>query len=544
MSDDSRALIHQIRKSLRSSRAGGANLSQYRDDPGGYFRDVLGTPLIPQLEEVARSLLTPPYRASVDSGHGVGKTYAAAAIANWWYDTRNPCWIITTAPTDRDVKDLLWTEVRLQRLRAKVRLANNLMPRAPEMRSGPEHVAKGYTARDANSAQGRHRTNMLFVFDEKEGVGRQFWDGAKSMHRPGSGDAWLVIGNPLTTTSVAYQEHRAVDAEGNPTWHRFRLSSLDHPNIAAGLRGEPASIPGAVTVGQVDQWVQDWCDPVAAGDAKPTDLEWRGKLYRPGPIGEARILGLRPSQSTLGIWSAALWAVATGPEPPIQPQSLPVIGCDVASYGTDYTAYHARCGPVSLHHRAVNGWDVLQICDYLKQLCEQYAEWWNAGREDNIEAITVQQIAVHIDDDATGRACQTLLTRQGYRVVALNAAGTPQRPDLYANVRSELWFMTAKKAALSLMNVSRLDRATKQRIELQLMAPMWWPDAAGRRVIESKDDLRDPKRMGRSPDDADAMNLAYYEPGALTGVAVPMTQVHIPLAKREQREKTRRLYGR
>jgi hypothetical protein len=44
---------------------------------------------------------------------------------------------------------------------------------------------------------------------------------------------------------------------------------------------------------------------------------------------------------------------------------------------------------------------------------------------------------------------------------------------------------------------------------MQLLAPQWWPDAKGKKVVESKEDLRSPKRLGRSPDDADAMNLAY-----------------------------------
>jgi hypothetical protein len=42
------------------------------------------------------------------------------------------------------------------------------------------------------------------------------------------------------------------------------------------------------------------------------------------------------------------------------------------------------------------------------------------------------------------------------------------------------------------------------------MAPTWKIDAAGRRVVEPKDETR--KKIGRSPDDADAMNLAYHDP--------------------------------
>lgn len=491
------------------------DLTVYAGRPIDYASEVLGVELTTEITECLEALHKPPYRVSCDSGHGVGKTFGAAVGVNYWYDTHKYCAVITTAPTERDVIDLLWTEVRLQRQRAKLPVPDDLMPAAPEMKNGPEHYAKGYTARDAASFQGRHRPNMLFVFDEKEGVPGHFWDGAKSMFRPGSGDAWLVIGNPITTTSRAYQEHKAVDAEGNPTWHRVRISSLDHPNIAAGLRGDhQLPVPGAVTAGQMDQWINDWCDPVAPGDRKLTDIEWRGHVYRPGPIGEARILGLRPSSGTFGVWSEAMWAITQVKSPAVPLGLLPRIGCDCANYGVDYTVFHVRCGSVSLFHQAVNGWDHERIAARLMELASEYAAWATARQAPQAAPIRPEQIPIQIDDDSTGRAVSTYLRRNKHFAVPLNAGSRPARQDLYSNIRSELWFQCARKATLGMVNLAIFDRATRQRIEMQAMAPMWAPDAAGRRVVEDKDDLRKPKRLGRSPDDMDALNLAYYEPGS------------------------------
>jgi len=44
----------------------------------------------------------------------------------------------------------------------------------------------------------------------------------------------------------------------------------------------------------------------------------------------------------------------------------------------------------------------------------------------------------------------------------------------------------------------------------QLIAPRWRPDSAGRIQVEKKDETK--KRLGRSPDDADALLLAFYKP--------------------------------
>jgi hypothetical protein len=518
-------------------------LAPYVNDPVGYARDILGIEVTPEIAAALESLHVHPFRTSVDSGHGTGKTFGAAIAVNHWYDTRAKSWIVTTAPTKRDVVDLLWTEVRLQRQRANnIRREKGLPllsidfigPAAPEMRTDPEHVAKGYTARDANSFQGRHRANMLFIFDEKEGVGGIYWDGAKSMFRPGSGDAWLVIGNPLTTTSRAYQEHKAVDAAGNPTWHRFRISSLNHPNIKAGLEGREPPIPGAVTVGQMDQWVNDWCDPIVEGQQRETDIEWRGRHYRPGPIGEPRILGRRPSAGTYGVWSEALWQICLGPLDESPLDVSPVIGCDVANYGTDYTVFHVRCGFVSLYHESVNGWSPTEISGRLIHLTTEYAAWQTARLQKGTAEVTAKQIAIQIDDDATGRAISSILSQQGYLVRPVNAAGTPQRPDLYKNIRSELWFMAARRAYLGQISVARLSQEARTRIEMQLLAPLWWPDEAGHRVVESKDDLRNPKRLGKSPDDADAFNLAYYELGGMSPVTAVHSAPHSPRPERDE----------
>lgn len=590
------ALLEKVGRYLMvRQQRNGPRFPQYATDPVGFCRDILGVTLWDKQAEAILALLKPPYRVSVDSGHNIGKTFLAACTVIWWYETRNPCWVITTAPTERDVVQLLWTEVRLLRQRAKVPLADDLMPAAPHMQSGPEHAAMGYTARDANSAHGRHRPNMLFIFDEKEGVAGAYWDGLSSMLRPGSGDAALAIGNPLTTTTRAYREHQSVDARGNPTWHRFSISSLDHPNLRAGLRGDPLPIPQAVTPGQVEQWLVDWCDPVAPGDEQAGDIRWPpegtpcleclecqhalqgagstdgtgeaesglGELpglapcshcagtglapatwFRPGPIGQPRILGQRPASGTFGVWSEALWRNCFTAEPLIPLDKLPVIGCDCATYGMDYTAFHVRCGPVSLYHQAVNGWEHDRIAHRLMELAGEYAAWHQSRLPSGHRPIDARDIEIRLDDDATGRAVATILERKGYRVRRMNASSAPQRPDLYARVRDELWFMTAKKAAIGQVYLSRLDRVTRQRLELQALAPMWWPTDKGQRQVESKDDLRKAKRMGRSPDDMDALNLAYAEDAdwTITVMAKPAAPA-MEVRQAQQRATGRRMMG-
>src|SRR5262249_29682351 len=156
-----------------------------------------------------------------DSAHSLGKTFLAAVLVNWWYDSFPDGVVITTAPTARDVCDLLWTEVRLLRRNAVRPLSWDFVgERAPEMRTSDDHYAKGYTSNTGESFQGRHRARMLFIFDEDEGIEAIYWTTAKTMFKAEAGHAWLAIGNPTTTTSQGYLETQATDQDGTPAWRQ------------------------------------------------------------------------------------------------------------------------------------------------------------------------------------------------------------------------------------------------------------------------------------------------------------------------------------
>ncbi len=87
---------------------------------------------------------------------------------------------------------------------------------------------------------------------------------------------------------------------------------------------------------------------------------------------------------------------------------------------------------------------------------------------------------------------------------------------------------------LRLYSVSRLDSETRRRLQVQALAPEWAPDARGRRRLEPKAKTKE-RCQGRSPDDVDALNLAYYE----AGQGVPTVHQPAPRPVLQQRERTR-----
>src|SRR6266508_3324661 len=120
---------------------GEGRLGEYAGQPVEYAEKKLGiTTLTPEQKEMLRLLHVPPCRVLVPSAHDVGKTFCAAVAVSYWFDSFDPGIVISTAPTDRDVKDLLWTEVRLQRQRAGLSMPF-IGPSAPHMRTSEEHYA-------------------------------------------------------------------------------------------------------------------------------------------------------------------------------------------------------------------------------------------------------------------------------------------------------------------------------------------------------------------------------------------------------------------
>jgi hypothetical protein len=69
----------------------------YTHDPVGYCRNVLQVTLTHDQEQIARACLEHPYKVLVNSAQSVGKTFLAAALVNWFFDTFDPSVVITTA---------------------------------------------------------------------------------------------------------------------------------------------------------------------------------------------------------------------------------------------------------------------------------------------------------------------------------------------------------------------------------------------------------------------------------------------------------------
>lgn len=474
----------RIKREQESARA---HFGHYRNAPLQYAIEVLKVNWWLKQQEIVEALLKPPRRVLVKACHNVGKTHLGGGLVNWFYDSFNPSICLTTAPTDRQVKDLLWKEVRSQR---KGR-GGFVGPKIPRLESYEYHFAHGFTARDGNSFQGHHAEHILILFDEAVGVAPIFWETAESMFS--EGHFWLAIFNPTDTASQAYQE------ELSNRWTTISLSVLDHPNVLAESAGLRPPYPAAIRLSRVKELIEAWCRLLETGEPKKaTDVEFplgSGQFWRPGPIAESRLFGRWPSQGTYNVWSDGAFSVA---ELLLLPEEdLPVeIGCDVARFGDDFTTIHVRRGSVSLHHESANGWSTTHTAGRLKQVADQWGH--HAGMEGT-------RVLVKVDDDGVGGG---VVDQAGdYNFYPIRAGSNAYEYNSYPNRRSEMWFGTAERADNEQLSLARLSAETRQDLRRQAMAPTWSLNAQGQRVVEPKEKTK--KRLQRSPDDMDGLNLAY-----------------------------------
>lgn len=556
-----RRLGEEIR-ALKSQLSRRVDYAKHVNDPCGYAANILGVKLTPRQEEILRAVLEPPYRILVPSGHDVGKTFCGAVLVSWWFDTRNPSVCLTTAPKLEQVKDLLWKEIRSQR--GKRGLSGFSGPKSLRLESSPRHFAKGITANTQAGFQGQHEKNVLIVIDEAEGVDREYFEAAKTM-ASGEGHAIVCFYNPYTSTSHVAQEEQATDKDGNPSWRILPMSSLDHPNIGHELVGEDPAFPQALRLAKVEQWLQDWCQRIDEVDAKPTDIAWpvlpdrwlekrvnllvgmtqgtmalegqglsgsqleilkrecreriRLKLgpvtwYRPGPRFEAGALGRRPTQAVDSVWSVALIDKCIKNQLPI---TAPLqIGVDVARFGDDYTTIHIRAGGCSLYHEALNGWSTTESAQRVNQLA---CEWGSRF------GVPGNSIVVAVDICGVGGGVADRLRELGMSNVAdVNSSVTIPENDKHDNIRSALWFDLAEEATKGNVDFSRLTREQQQTLRREFPSQQYKLDVRGRRCCLPKAMVK--QQLGRSPDNADAVNLAYFNvnciPDRVSGrVAMP-----------------------
>lgn len=434
--------------------------------PKVWVRDRLGEFVWSKQVDIMNSVRDRRYTA-VPSCHGAGKSYIASVIAAWWIDTMPDPFVVTSAPSAHQVKSILWREIK--RRQRKGRLDGHISEsEVPEWKINGEQVAFGRKPADyvdedkaATSFQGIHARSVLVILDEACGIPKWLWTAAESLIT-NEHSRMLAIGNPTDPASefAAVCMHR--------DWHTIHISAFDLPAYTGEFA--PAYLLDLLT-GRL--WVE----------------ERRRRWGEGSPMYIARVLGKFPDIADDQLLSPKVLRECAELElPGFGPGRY---GLDVARLGRDMSVlYRNRDGVV----RRVRSW----------------------GKLDNVELAEAVDVFVQphhgavpiiVDSIGVGAGVHDILKHKGRPVVSFDAGARARDFRRFANLRTEQWWRVKELAEAGALDLP--SEEDDEDLIAELGAIRWDLDIKNRVRLEKKDETS--KRVGHSPDHADACMMSTYE---------------------------------
>ena len=439
-------------------------LAAWKTDPCLFVIEAIGAKPSEQQTE-ALALIPKEKRITIRSGHGTGKDALAAWVILWFLTTRPYAKVVCTAPTARQLSDILWSEVS-KWLRKSIlseefviqqdKIFHKDAPKEHWVRAVSPSV-KASPEEQGETLAGFHGEHLLIIVDEASGVADPVYvplEGAMTQED----NRCLLIGNMTKNTGYFYDTHFHNLIKG--AWTRLHWDSRNSSNVAASMvdyfrnkYGEDSNVFRIRVAG----------DPPLADEESFIQLHWAQQCVGRDIVPD-----------------------------PLSPFYL---GVDVARFGNDSSVILPRQGDF------IHPWETFQKMDTVDL----------AGHI----IITFNELAaagIAIDEIGLGAGVVDILGKhQGFSkisrtVFGINVSRASSNHTRWHRLRDELWWKVREKClqgAYSFPVGSAGDELVNE-----LSMPRYKFDNNSAYVVESKKDL---KARGRwSPNIADALCLSEY----------------------------------
>jgi hypothetical protein len=435
-------------------------------------------------QRAALAALVGKGRVAVRSPHGAGKTTTAALAVLWFAVTRDAAgtdWkCICSAGSWRQLERYLWPEIHLWQGRLRWKLLG-ITP----WRDGKESFDLGlklahgeaFAGASDNPAllEGAHADSVLLILDEAKSIPGATFDAVEGA-MSGTGQAFaMAVSTPAEASGRFYDIHAR--KPGLLDWATQHVTLAD-----------------AVAAGRVSQ---TWADQRA--------LQWgsASSVYLNRVLGQFAsgdadsLIPLAWVEQAIERWR--VWDEAGRPGV----GGRLIVGVDVARFGTDRTAIALRRGNfvIGLERHTLE--DTMQTVGRVVAKLQQPSD-----------------LAV-VDVIGLGSGVVDRLREQRKAVRAFNAAAASPDHDRshelgFANQRAAAWWRM--RELLDPAGGAVVALPDDDELVGDLCSPRWKMTSAGKVLVESKDDIR--KRLGRSPDVADAVIMCFTERSG--GAALPL----------------------
>jgi hypothetical protein len=464
-------------------------IGQWKPNPRLYLKQALGITnvwdLQNQMLDACPRAIAEHKHIYVASGHSLGKDYITAAISHWFLDCYTPSKVIQTAPTDRQVKKIMWGETLSKWNSKKIKLWGKAYTNPYIEIRKEDWFLIGFTTKETGASaesaggkfQGFHSPSICVIVSEAQAVEDNIFDQIDAV-TTSQNCLVIFIGNPTRAKGRFAAGLR--DKERNIVLH---FSCLENPNYIE--RREV--IPGLASY----EWVED--KRIKWGSDDP---RWIG-----------RVLGQIPDITISNTFPLQLINMMTGRHGMLAIHSDNAgVAVDPAGEGVDDNVFLAgRGGEV--------------LADFAKAVM--------SASEKAIKAVDmcreIKGKFIIVDCDGIGIETYTELTKlpeaftRGIEMIKFHgsapssvnvdagAVGSNEKVrPIYQNMRAEASFISRERGHMGKAGVNPKD------IELieDLMEEEFFENNRGLIQIEDKKDIKE--RLGRSPGRGDAWKMLQW----------------------------------
>jgi len=494
------------------------SLIQYYDNGHHveFVQDVLGRSQWSKQAEITADVFKYPVVA-VKSCNAAGKSDLASDVALTFLMCKPNSIVITTAPTWRQVKDVIWRYIRTKHAKAPIKLSAAQCNQVG-LDLNEEWFAVGLSTKDAEKFFGYHADDILVIVDEASGVEEEIWTGVDAV-TPNLNAHVLAIGNPTNPDGRFYKMFQ------DPLVRKHTITVFDTPNFTAN------------GITNVEQLVSYFTAPE---DQDPIlyAVEQQKKLKSPipalispirvfqrytqwgpeHPMWEALIMAQFPSQASTALFplglilkSVEVWRqikqaekdkslakeILKRPEWNIKQGDLWSYGVDVARFGDDTTVLApSRGGMVE----KMISWAKVDTSITTEKIMNKISEhdFWATIRVDDIGVGggVSDQLNKYLRDDPQ---------KYHFKVHRINASAGTSNPEKWYNLRTEMF---DKLADMFINHEIAIPDDDELVAELATIRVKYVGKDNQIKQVEAKAAIKD--RLKRSPDKADALAMSMF----------------------------------
>lgn len=492
---------------------------EYQKNPAKWMHDILGVKTLEPYQHKILDAVVRYDQVLVYATHSVSKTWTMARVALWFYSVYSDSIVITTAPTARQVTDLLWGEIREAFKGAIYRLHGRLLDNALKFKdkwymkgfSPKKGADAGSKEQQGSSFQGYHSENILIIFDEAVGITHDVWVMADGLLTSGKVVKFVGIANPTTRNSEFFNRTKLLE------YKKVKLTCFDSPNLVANGFTDKDSLEAEIdrlrampqdeALSEISKYKKPVSYLLSAQWVVTRVMKW-GMNH---PLSLSKAFGEFPEddENVAIKYSHIQASVARSRE--IQADAERLIGVDVARYGADKSVITDLIGYVQDDICAIEKRATTEVTGQLIRLINDSA---HVGRPTKV-LIDCTGIGSGVHDELKEAQRENIVPAHIQIVeIHFGQGFTPKENDSkekkkeakrdakeYSNMKAKMF----DKLGQDIENHLALMPEDEYLEELPTI--MFSYDTKGRMVIESKKDYK--KRTGKaSPDYSDSLALA------------------------------------